>query len=86
MALKTETEPAGISKLGPSFLSNMRAWLTKKVESWAKEMESAIVDAHTGRTLMKHFNSSTCVTVQSLQRFLLLASRSVTTAALSKNL
>jgi len=49
-------------------------------------MESAIVDAHTGRILIKDLNSSTCVTVQSLQRFLVSASGSVTTAALSKKL
>lgn len=64
----------------------MLAWLMKKVESWAYEMERAMVDAHTGRTLMKDLNSSTWVTVNSLQRLRPLASGSVTTAALSKNL
>ena len=86
MTLKMGIEPAGIVKLEPSFRSMMFAWLMKKVESWAKEMESAIVDAHTGRILAKDLNSSTCVTVQSLQRFLVSASGSVTTAALSKKL
>lgn len=59
MALKTGTEPAGIVKLGPSFRSMMVAWLIKKVESWANEMERAIVDAHTGSILTKDLNSST---------------------------
>ncbi|XWS14518.1 hypothetical protein CRYUN_Cryun35bG0016700 [Craigia yunnanensis] len=86
MALKTGTEPAGIVKLGQSFRSMMVAWLIKKVESWANEMERAIVDAHTGRILMKDLNSCTWVTVQSVQRFLVLASGSITTAALSKNI
>lgn len=86
MALKTGMEPAGMSKLGPRLRSMTRAWLTKKVESWEYEMERAIVDAQTGRTLMKDLNSSTWVTVQSLQRFFALASGSVTSAALSKNL
>ena len=44
------------------------------------------MDAHTGRILIKDLNSSTCVTVQSLQRFAVSASESVTTAALSKKL
>jgi hypothetical protein len=61
------------------------AWLVKKVESWENERERAIVDAQIGRTLMKDLNSSTWVTVQSLQQFV-LASEFVTTAALSKNL
>lgn len=86
MALKMGTEPAGMVNLGPSFRSMMVAWLMKKVDSWANEMERAIVDAHTGRILMKDLNSSTWVTVQSFQRFLVLTSGSITTAALSKNL
>ena len=87
MALKTGTEPAGILKLPPPRRRSMIvAWLMKKVESCAKEMESAIVDAHIGRTLMKHLNSSTCVTVQRFQRFFGSASGSLTTAALSRNL
>ncbi|KAL0360974.1 UNVERIFIED_CONTAM: hypothetical protein Sradi_3781900 [Sesamum radiatum] len=45
-----------------------------------------MVDAQTGRILTKDLNSSTCVTVQSLQRFFVLNSGSVMTAALSKNL
>ena len=45
-----------------------------------------MVDAHTGWTRMKHFNSSTCVTVHSLHRLLALLSASVLTAALSRNL
>lgn len=45
-----------------------------------------MVDAHMGRTLMKHLNSSTWVTVHSIQRLFGLPSGSVTTAALSKNL
>lgn len=86
MALKTVTEPAGIVKLGVSFLSMMLAWLVKKVASWVKEMDRAIVDAHIGRILIRDLNSSTCVTVHSFHRFPVLASGSVTTAALSKNL
>lgn len=31
----------------------------KKVESWANEMERAMVEAQTGRTLRKDLNSST---------------------------
>ena len=75
-----------MTKSGPSFLSMMWAWLMKKVESWANEMERAMVEAHTGRILTKDLNSSTWVTVQSLQRLFVLASASVITAALSKNL
>lgn len=87
IAAKTATEPAGITKWGPSLRSMAVAWLMKKVESWAKEMDRAMVDAHTGRTLMKHLNSSTCVTVHSLHWFLVFnASGSVITAALSKKL
>lgn len=85
-ALKTGTEPAGMTKLEPSRRSVMVAWLMKKVESWANEMERAMVDAHTGRTLMKDLNSSTWVTVHSLHRLRPLPSGSVTTAALSKSL
>jgi hypothetical protein len=85
-ALKTGTEPAGMTKLEPRVRSVKLAWLMKKVESWANEIERAMVDAHTGRTLMKDLNSSTWVTVHSLQRLLPLASGSVMTAALSKNL
>ena len=44
-----------------------------------------MVDAHTGRTLMKDLNSSTCVTVH-VFHWLLVSSGSVITAALSKNL
>ncbi len=86
MALKTLTEPTGIVKLEESFRSMMEAWLMKKVASWAKEMDRVIVDAHMGRTLIRDLNSSTCVTVQSFHRFFVLASGSVATAALSKNL
>ena len=86
MELKTGMEPAGILKLGPKLRSMILAWLMKKVESWENERERAIVDAQIGRTLMKDLNSSTWVTVQSLQRLFVLASEFVTTAALSKNL
>lgn len=68
MALKTVTEPAGIVKLEESFLSMMLAWLVKKVASWVKEMDRAIVDDHIGRILIRDLNSSTCVTVHSLHR------------------
>lgn len=63
-----------MSKLGPKLWSMIRAWLKKKVESWENEMERAMVDAQTGRTLTKNLNSSTWVTVQSLHRFFALAS------------
>lgn len=46
-------------KLEPRLRSMTRAWLTKKVESWEYEMERAIVDAQTGRILMKDLSSST---------------------------
>lgn len=85
-ALKTGMEPGGIVKWWPKLRSMVLAWLMKKVESWENERERAIVDAHIGRTLMKHLNSSTWVTVQSLHRLFVLDSGSVTTAALSKNL
>lgn len=46
-----------------------------------------MVEAHTGRTLMKHLNSSTWVTVHTLHLFFVFdASVSPITAALSKNL
>lgn len=48
-------------------------------------MARAMVDAHTGSTLMKDLNSSTCVTVHTFH-LLLTLSVSVITAALSKNL
>ena len=86
-AAKTGTEPAGMRKCGPSFRSIMVAWLMKNVESWANEMERAMVEAHTGKILMNDLNSSTCVTVHRFQRLFGLASSGfVTTAALSKNL
>ena len=85
-ALKTGMEPCGIGKWWPKLRSMVLAWLMQKVESWENERERAIVDAHIGRTLMKHLYSSTWVTVQSLHRLFVLDSRSVTTAALSKNL
>lgn len=85
-APKIGTEPEGICKFGPRLRSMMEAWLTKKVENCAKEMERATVEAHTGRILMKNLSSSTWVTVQSLQRFVLSHSGSVITAALSRNL
>lgn len=87
MAEKTGTEPEGITKLEPSLRSMIEAWLRKNVESCAKEMERAIVDAHMGNTLRKHLNSSTCVTVHNFHLFVALnASGSDITAALSKNL
>lgn len=87
MAEKTGTEPEGMTKLEPSLRSMTAAWLRKNVESCAKEMERAIVEAQMGNTLMKHLNSSTCVTVHSLHLFVVLnASGSAITAALSKNL
>lgn len=85
-ALKTGTEPAGMLKLVPRLRSMMVAWLMKKVDNCANEIDRAMVDAHTGRILIKHLNSSTCVTVHSFQRLFWLPSGSVTTAALSKNL
>lgn len=87
MAEKTGTEPDGITKFGPSFRSMVAAWLRKKVEIWAKEMERAMVVAHTGKTLMKHLNSSTCVTVHSFHLFGVIEDwwSSPETAALSKN-
>ena len=87
MALKTGTEPGGMRKEGPSLRSMRMAWEMKKVESWAKEMERAMVEAHTGSTRRKDLNSSTWVTVHSLQRLVVWwSSRSAITAALSKNL
>lgn len=87
MAAKTGTDPAGIWKFGPRLRSMVWAWLTKKVEIWAREMARAMVEAQTGRIRMKHLNSSTWVTVQSLHLFFVLdSSASVITAALSKNL
>ena len=68
-AEKTGTEPDGMTKLDPSFLSIRFAWLIKKVESCAKEIERAMVVAQIGKTLMKHLNSSTCVTVHKFHRF-----------------
>ena len=85
-ALKTGMKPCGIGKWWPKLRSMVLAWLMKKVENWENERERAILDAHIGRTLMKHLNSSTWVTVQSLHRLFVLGSGSVTTAALSKNL
>lgn len=58
-APKMVTEPVGIVKLGLNFLSMILAWLTKKVDSCAKEMERAIVVAHIGKILRKLLNSST---------------------------
>ncbi len=48
----------------------------EKVESWANEMDSAMVVVHTEMTLMKYFDSSTWVNGHSLQQLLSLASGS----------
>lgn len=64
----------------------MLAWVRKNVESWANEIESAIVEAQIGSILMKDLNSSTCVIVHNFHLLLVIISWSVTTAALSKNL
>ena len=87
MALKTGMEPGGMRKEWPRLRSMRMAWEMKKVESWAKEMERAMVEAHTGSTRRKDLNSSTWVTVHSLQRLVVWwSSGSAITAALSKNL
>lgn len=63
MAEKTGMDPDGMVKWEVSLRSMIAAWLRKKVESCAKEMESAIVVAHMGRIRMKDLSSSTCVMV-----------------------
>lgn len=83
---KTGTEPAGILKWGPRARSIRAAWLTKKVEFWEKEMESAMVDAQMGRTRRKDLNSSTWVTVHRRHGLFAPGSGSIRMAALSKNL
>lgn len=87
IALKIGTEPVGMTKLVPGSLRSMTMdWLIKKVESCANEMERAMVDAQTGRILMKDLNSSTWVMVHNLHLLLELLPLVLTTAALSKNL
>ena len=87
MAEKTGTEPGGMVKRGPSLRSMIEAWVMKKVDICAKEMEREMVVAQMGRTRMKHLNSSTWVTVQSLHLLGVVRSWwSAIIAALSKNL
>ena len=44
----------------------------KKVESCVKEMEIVMVVAQIGKTLLKHLNSSTCVTMHKFHLFLVI--------------
>lgn len=77
----------GMTKFVPGSLRSMIVdWLMKKVESCANDMERAMVDAQTGRILIKDLNSSTWVTVHNIHLLLVLLLLLNATAALSKNL